>query len=89
MNSSLRSDFQGFIHTRLDRVEAAIIDNQSYQREQCNIEINTRELISALSEKQKITLKNIDDSYTNLMSIYEIEGYRQGFRDALNLIAGL
>ena len=47
----------------------------------------TKELLSAMSPELSTTLRDIDDSYTELLNISQRENYKQGFRDALRFIA--
>ena len=87
MSNSLRSDFQAFIDNRLDCAGEILKESPDYKRQTSNIESATKELLSAMSPELSTTLGDIDDSYLELLNISQRESYRQGFRDALRLIA--
>ncbi len=87
MSNSLSSDFQAFIDNRLDCADEILKDSADYRRQTGNIESATKELLLAMSPELSTTLGDIDDSYAELLNISQRESYRQGFRDALRLIA--
>lgn len=87
MSNSLHSDFQAFIDNRLDCAGEILKDSPDYKRQTDNIESATKELLSAMSQKMAITLSDLDDSYLELLNISQRESYKQGFRDAIRLIA--
>lgn len=62
-------------------------ESPDYKRQTGNIESATKELLSAMSQKMAITLSDLDDSYLELLNISQRESYKQGFRDAIRLIA--
>ena len=89
MSNSLRSDFQAFIDNRLNCAGEILKNSTDYLRQTGNIESETKELLSAMSPMLSTTLEDIDDSYTELINISQRVSYRQGFKDALRLMAEL
>lgn len=87
MSNSLSSDFQAFIDNRLDCADEILKESTDYRRQTGNIESATKELLSAMSPELSTTLGDIDDSYAELLNISQRVSYRQGFKDALRLIA--
>ena len=89
MSNSLRSDFQAFIDNRLNCAGEILKNSTDYLRQTGNIESETKELLSAMSPMLSTTLGDIDDSYAELINISQRVSYRQGFKDALRLMAEL
>lgn len=85
MNYSLSSDFQAFIDSRLNCAGYRLKDNADYKRENDNIENATQELRAAMSPEMALTLSGIEESYLEIITIYERVSYKQGFKDALRL----
>ena len=86
MISSLNADFQAFVNSRLDRVGEKLKNSSEYQREQGNIEQQTKQLQAVLAASQAITLQDMDDSNLAILNMYEYTCYCQDFKDALRLI---
>lgn len=87
MISTLATDIQAFVNSRLDRVGETLKDSPDYRRENDNIERMSSELLTVSAPEQAVTLQDIDDSYTTLVNVYENACYRQGFRDGLRFLA--
>ena len=87
MSDSLCSDFTAFVDNRLDYTGRILKKNTDYNCQYANIEKCTQEILSAMPSELTITLGDIDDSYTELLNISERICYRQGFKDALRLMA--
>ena len=88
MSNSLSSDFQAFTDNRLDCAGSQIKDSPDYKRENENISQATREVKAVLPPEKAITLNDIEDSYLAIISLCERICYKQGFRDAIRLMAG-
>ncbi len=89
MSNSLSSDFTAFIDSRLDCFGEKLKELQDYKRQYNNIDKLTQDLLAAIPAALACTLGDIDDSYTELISLSERFSYRQGFRDAIRLFAEL
>lgn len=87
MSNSLGSDLSAFIDCRLEHAGLILKNSSDYKRQNDNIEKYTQKLLSAMPSELATTLGNMDDSYIELLNISERVCYRQGFKDALRLIA--
>lgn len=87
MSNALTADFVAFVDKRLDCVERRLMEHTDYKRQNENIEKCTQALLSAMPSAMTITLGDMDDSYLEIISLSERVSYRQGFSDALRLMA--
>ena len=87
MSISLTDDFSTFIDSRLDYVERKLKECADYKYQNDNIGKCIQDLLSAMPTAMMITLQDMDDSYLEIISLSERVSYRQGFSDALRLMA--
>ena len=87
MSNSLTADFSSFIDSRLNCFERELAEHTDYKRQNDNIGKCTQDLLSAMPSAMTITLGDMDDSYLEIISLSERVSYRQGFSDALRLMA--
>lgn len=84
----LEDDFQSFIADRLEHIGQNVIRCEEYRREYESLNINTKALTATLTPEQNNQFSDIDDSNAAITNLYECACYKQGFIDALKLVAG-
>ena len=85
MNSELQADFADFVERRLDFVGKGLLTNPEHEALTRKLDA----LKSTVSKKFDSDIDGLDDGFFELSTLYQRASYRQGFKDALRLMADI